>query len=76
MLETIFAVMSDTAVYIPFSDDLDLEGIRVDFCDEDHFIGTGEETGESYHINYDEVNLETDTFYTLTKLDVSQYISK
>lgn len=74
--EMIQAILLDTAVYIQYDENTDPEGIRVNFCDDDHFIGIGEETGDSYQIKYSEVDLEKDTFYTLAKLDVLQYSSK
>lgn len=55
------AIVATSAIYVPF----DCEGIRIDYMEDDCFYGTGEETGESYNILYEDVNLKTDMFYSL-----------
>ena len=47
------------------------EGMRIIACmsEEDHFLAEGEETGESYQIDYSEVDLETDMFYRFQLMD-------
>jgi nitrogen fixation protein len=74
-INVIRAVLADTSVYIPYNDTNE-EPIKLDYCDEEYFIGTGEETCESYSVFYNDIDLERDTFYTLTKLDTSVYMPK
>ena len=49
----------------------DGEGMRILACvsEENHFLAEGEETGESYQIDYSEVNLESDMFYRFQLMD-------
>ena len=68
MSETLARVQSlakNAALYIPE----DCESMRITACVEEHFLAEGEETGESYQINFSEVNLETDIFYRFTSMD-------
>lgn len=52
-------MIQEAAVYVPFN----CEGIRIDFCEDDAFFGTGEETGQEYKITYEEVDLDRDLIY-------------
>ena len=71
-------IVSRAAVYIPFN----CEGIRIDYWDtendinEDYFpgnfYGTGEESGASYEISYDDVDLAVDMFYELKLIEVDK----
>ena len=47
------------------------EGMRIIACmsEEDYFLAEGEESGEQYQVDYDDVDLENDTFYRLQKMD-------
>jgi hypothetical protein len=79
MIDKVKTLVTKAAIYIPFN----CEGIRINYydssdtideeqtMDEDYtgrFYGTGEETGEEYAIEYNEVNLEEDSFYGLVLL--------
>ena len=74
---TVARIAADSAVYVPFN----CEGVRITSCDSVDsaleegagFVGTGEETGNQYRIEYAEVDLEEDMFYRLAAVDVSQY---
>lgn len=52
------------------------ECIRIDYTeDEDnYFIGTGEETGEDYHVEFEEIDLDEDSFYQLVPVDVKSVL--
>jgi hypothetical protein len=81
-IELVKAIVSRAAVYVPF----DSEGIRIEYWDDDEeiasiaetedytgrFFGTGEETGDSYSIDYASVNLEEDSFYELKLIEVDK----
>ena len=49
----------------------DSEGMRIVACvsEENYFLAEGEETGESYHIPYHEVDLDKDFFYRFQLMD-------
>ena len=49
----------------------DEEGMRIVACvsEENYFLAEGEETGESYHIEYSEVDLDKDFFYRFQLMD-------
>ena len=55
------SLIERTAVYVP----ADCEGIRIEYMEEDHFVGVGEETGCEYSVEYAEVDLENDLLYEL-----------
>ena len=68
MSETLARVQSlaeNAALYIPENG----ESMRIVACVEEHFLAEGEENGESYQINFSEVDLETDIFYRFTSMD-------
>ena len=68
MSETLTRVQSlakNAAVYIPENG----ESMRIVACVEEHFLAEGEENGESYQINFSEVNLENDFFYRFVLMD-------
>lgn len=52
-------MIQEAAVYVP----LDHEAIRIDYHEEDCFCGTGEESGASYQVSYDDVDLKTCLIY-------------
>jgi hypothetical protein len=60
-LAAVQALAENAAVYVQE----DGEGMRILACvsEENHFLAEGEETGESYQIDYSEVDLENDMFY-------------
>jgi hypothetical protein len=47
------------------------ESMRIIACmtEENYFLAEGEKTGEQYQIEYGDVDLETDVFYRLQKMD-------
>ena len=53
------AMIQEAAVYVPF----DCEGIRISYCEDDAFYGEGEQSGDSYKITYEEVDLDRDLIY-------------
>ncbi len=61
------AMAENAAVYVQENG----EGMRILACvsEENHFLAEGEETGESYQIDYSEVDLETDMFYRFQLMD-------
>lgn len=62
MAMTIKEMIQHATVYVPFN----CEGIRINNCDEESFTGTGEESGEEYSVEYDEVDITGgDTIYRL-----------
>jgi len=61
MALTVKQMIQNASVYIPFN----CEGIRINNCDEESFTGTGEESGEEYSVEYDEVDLANDMIYRL-----------
>ena len=58
-------MIGQAEVYVPFN----CEAIRIECCDDDYFLGTGEETGEQYQINYEEVDLGKDLIYKLVLMN-------
>lgn len=56
----------------------DCEAITIESIDSESktFCGIGEETGESYQINFDEVNPETDIFYKEEIMNEKDYIGE
>ena len=65
--EQIRQVVQMSAIYYSASDQ---EGIRIHYTNETDFVGEGEETGESYQIEFDEIDLDEDTFYKLVPVDI------
>lgn len=61
MSQTAKELIQDAAVYVPF----DCEGIRISFCEDECFYGTGEESGAEYCVFYEEVDLDTALIYKL-----------
>lgn len=77
----LISIVARSAIYVQESG----EGIRIDYYDtldemeendltEDDlgFYGTGEESGEQYKIQYNDVDLEKDMFYELKLVDTSE----
>ena len=66
-LAKVQALAENAAVYVQEEG----EGMRILACvsEENHFLAEGEETGESYQIDYSEVDLETDMFYRFQLMD-------
>ena len=67
-IEKVKAIVERSAIYVP----IDCEGIRISYCDDEMFYGTGEETGEEYSLEYGEVDLENDLFYELKLVDIDE----
>ena len=81
-IEQVKEIVSRAAVYVPF----DCEGIRIEYWDSEEeileiaqgeeyfgrFFGTGEESGESYSIDYTDVDLDKDLFYELKLIEVDK----
>ena len=65
--EQIRRVVLESIVYCSA---FDQESIRIDYTEEDHFVGVGEETGMEYTVGFDEIDLDTDTFYQLVPVDI------
>ena len=65
--EQIRRVVLESTVYCSAADQ---ESIRIDYTEEDHFVGVGEETGLEYTVGFDEIDLDTDTFYQLVPVDI------
>ena len=65
--EQIRQVVQMSAIYYSAADQ---EGIRIHYTNETDFVGEGEETGESYQIEFDEIDLDEDTFYQLVPVDI------
>jgi hypothetical protein len=63
--QTAKQMIQEAAVYVPFN----CEGIRISHCEDDCFYGEGEETGESYKITYEEVDLKNDLIYKFVLLN-------
>ena len=52
----------------------DQECIRIDYTEDTYFIGKGEETGEDYHVEFEEIDLDEDSFYMLVPVDVKSVL--
>ena len=59
-------IIENCYLYIPFNS----EALRINYCDEDRFYTTGEESGDEITVEYDEVDLEKDMFYELKLMDM------
>jgi len=64
---TIQDIVEKAYIYIPLN--CEAMVIMATIRDEGHFLGEGEETGESYQVYFSEVNLEEDLFYNLSLMD-------
>lgn len=62
--EKLITFLSDISVIVPIADE---EAMRVDLVDSDEnsVYCTGEESGEQYYIDIDELNVEEYMFYKL-----------
>ena len=65
------ALAENATIYIQYDKDEDLESMRIitSMSEENYFLAEGEESGEQYQVDYDDVDLENDTFYRLQKMD-------
>lgn len=63
--QTAKEMIMEAAVYVPF----DGEGIRISYCEDDAFYGTGEESGQEYKIPYYDVDLDNDLIYKLVLMN-------
>lgn len=52
----------------------DQESIRIDYTEQDHFIGVGEESGQEYMVFFEDIDLDQDTFYKLVAVDVESVL--
>lgn len=64
-LARVKSLAENAAGYIPEN----CESMRIVACVEDHFLAEGETNGNSYQINFSEVNLENDVFYRFVPMD-------
>lgn len=66
---TVQEVANSAYVYIPFN----CEAIQISHCENEEgcFYGHGEETGDEYCINYQDVDLAIDQFYKLVPIEIS-----
>ena len=62
-MSTLIQTLHEVAVYIPAG----REPIRVDavLFDEKVLVGTGEDTGEAYRVDFSDIDLENDSLYGL-----------
>ena len=80
-IKHLIKLVAQSAIYVP----AESEGIRIDYYDtldeidendlpedEAGFYGTGEESGESYKIQYVDINLAEDMFYKLVLVDIAE----
>lgn len=65
-LRYVRAMIENTTVYCPGDDS---ECMRVRVCYPDHFRAIGERTGDEYHINYSDVDLENDYLYRMVQIN-------
>jgi len=63
--QTAKQMIQEAAIYVPFN----CEGIRISHCEDDAFYGVGEESGESYKITYEEVDLDNDLIYKIVLMN-------
>lgn len=63
------AIVESAAIYIPFN----CEGTRIiaTFGNEGYFLCEGEESGEQYEVQLDDVDLENDMFYKLELIEIT-----
>jgi hypothetical protein len=68
-------VLAATVLYCQHSDGEDVETMRVSFVDNEamQLHVTGEESGEEYAIEFDDIDLRNDLFYTTVRLDTSKF---
>ena len=67
-IKTVIRMIDAAYLYIPY----DHEALRINYVDTDTglFHTTGEESGDSIVMSFDEVDLERDMFYSLKLLDI------
>jgi len=63
--QTAKQMIQEAAIYVPFN----CEGIRISHFEDDAFYGVGEESGESYKITYEEVDLDNDLIYKIVLMN-------
>ena len=66
-IETVINIVESAYLYIPY----DSEALRIDYVDREEgvFHTTGEESGDSITVEFDEVDLEKDIFYKLVIME-------
>ena len=66
-IEKVIELATAACVYVPFND----EAMRIDavVVEDGHFLGTGEDTGEQYQVEFTDVNLNDDMFYHMVLLN-------
>jgi hypothetical protein len=62
---TVKEMLQEAAVYVH----PDQEAVRVLYCEDEYFVGEGEETGESYQIEYTDVDPARDLIYKLVLIN-------
>ena len=65
--EQIRQVVLESLIYCSAADQ---ESIRIEYTDEENFVGVGEESGQEYTVEFDEIDLDQDTFYKLVPVDI------
>ncbi len=70
MINKIKLVLEQTHLYI--HRDME-ECVLVNYCEDESFTATGQDTGEEYQIAYSEVDLKNDMFYKLQLIDVTKF---
>lgn len=73
-LEQVHQVVRISAIYSSHRPD-SFEDVRIDYTEEDSFVGTGEETGRLYRIYFEDIDLNQDSFQCLVPVDVSQVLT-
>ena len=67
-MSLIQSIVESSYIYIPLNCEAML--IVATIGEEGYFLGEGEESGESYHEAFSEVDLSEDLFYKLTLVEV------
>lgn len=70
-VEQVRQVVLESNVYCSSSDQ---ESIRIDYTEDTYFVGNGEETGEDYRVEFEDIDLDRDTFYKLVLVDVKSVL--
>lgn len=60
--------LSEAAIICP----LDEEAMRINYVDDGNVYATGEESGEEYTIDVDDVDFENSIFYKLQEMEIPQ----
>lgn len=66
-IEKVRNVVQEASVYCS---SCDVESIRIDYVEEEYFVGVGEESDLEYKIYFKDVDLDKDTFYKLVAIQI------